>query len=307
MPKVKSPSRSAWNRCLYISVIAASSTALMTHALAQTPKLSQAALPTSVWAVTASNELIQVNAAAPGKVLQRKPIKGLTNGEKLVGIDYRVSRGVLFGLSQIGRIYTINTDTAAVSPVGATAAIPGLQGQTMGFDFNPAADRIRVVSSGGLNLRLHPETGAQVDFDLKTDGVQADPSLSFAAGDINAGKKPDVVAAAYTYNKKNEKLTTNYAIDRSLGALLMQGSQEDAQPVVSPNLGQLTTIGSLGLGKLEDASFDISDLNNVPLAAVRTANSGKTRLVQIDLKSGHANPLGILGNGEPVVGLAIEP
>lgn len=307
MPKAKRPSCTVSNRCLYLSLIAASSALMMTHALAQTTKLTPAALPPSVWAATATNELIQVNPATPSKVLQRKPIKGLMSGENLVGIDYRISRGVLFGLTQVGRIYTINTATGQVSPVGATAAIPGLQGQTMGFDFNPAADRIRVVSSGGLNLRLHPETGAQVDFDPKTDGVQADPSLNFAAGDINAGKKPDVVAAAYTYNKKNEKLTTNYAIDRSLGALLMQGSQEDAQPAVSPNLGQLTTIGSMGLGKLKDASFDISDLSNMPLAAVRTANSSNTRLVQIDLKTGHAKSLGTLGNGAAIVGLAIEP
>lgn len=307
MPKAKRPSFTLLNRCLSLSFIAASSAVVMTQALAQAPKLSQAALPESVWAVTANNELIQVNAATPGKVLQRKAIKGLMKGENFVGIDYRVSRGVLFGLTQIGRIYTINTATGDVSPVGASVAIPGLQDQTVGFDFNPAADRIRVVTSGDTNLRFHPETGAQVDFDQKTDGVQADPSLSFAAGDINAGKKPDVVAAAYTYNKKNDKLTTNYAIDRSLGALLMQGSQEDAQPMVSPNLGQLTTIGSLGLGKLQDASFDISDLANVPLAAIRTANSSKTRLVKIDLKSGYAKTLGTLGNGEPVSGLAIKP
>lgn len=307
MSKAKHSSFTSLNRCLSVSLIAASSAVVMTHALAQAPKLPQAALPESVWAVTASNELFQVNAAAPSKVLQRKSVKGLLKGEHLVGIDYRVSRGVLFGLTQVGRIYTINTATGDVTPVGASVAMPGLQDQTVGFDFNPAADRIRVVTSGGTNLRFHPETGTQVDFDPKTDGVQADPSLSFAAGDVNFGKKPDVVAAAYTYNKKNDKLTTNYAIDRSLGALLMQGSQEDAQPVVSPNLGQLTTIGSLGLGKLEDASFDISDLANVPLAAVRTAKSSKTRLVQIDLKSGHAKSLGTLGNGEPVAGLAIEP
>lgn len=307
MSKTKCSSFISLNRCLSVSLIAASSALVMPHALAQTNKLPQAALPESVWAVTTTNELFQVNATAPEKVLQRKPVKGLLKGENLVGIDYRVSRGVLFGLTQIGRIYTINTATGEVTPVGVSVAIPGLQDQTVGFDFNPAADRIRVVTSAGTNLRFHPETGAQVDFDPKAEGVQADTSLSFAAGDVNFGKKPDVIAAAYTYNKKNDKLTTNYAIDRSLAALLIQGSQEDAQAVVSPNLGQLTTIGALGLGKLQDASFDISDLTNVPLAAVRTANSSKTRLVQIDLKSGHAKTLGILGNGEPIAGLAIEP
>tara|TARA_R110001599_G_scaffold64023_5_gene179711 strand:- start:13190 stop:14113 length:924 start_codon:yes stop_codon:yes gene_type:complete len=307
MQPAKYRSRTSLNRGLSVALITASSVICLSNAWAQTSQPTVAKLPASVWAVTANDELVQVNAASPSIVLQRKPIKGLMKGENLVGIDYRVSRGVLFGLTQIGRIYTINTTTGDVLPVGATATIPGLQDQTMGFDFNPAADRIRVISSSGINLRFHPETGAQVDFDPKTNGVQADPSLRFAAGDINAGKKPDAVAAAYTYNKKNEKLTTNYVIDRSLGALLMQGSQEDAQPILSPNLGQLTTVGSLGLGKVLDASFDIADVGNLSLAAVRTKNSKHTRLVQIDLKSGHAKLLGTLGNGEPVVGLAIEP
>ena len=299
LPHVRTLVLSAW-----IALGVFSTLGIAAHA--QTGKPLQPALPAIVWGVTVTNELIQFDAAAPRKIVQRKAITGLAAGDAFVGADFRVSRGVLFGLTRQGRLYTINTATGETKQVGS-AALSGLQGQVMGFDFNPVADRIRVVSANGQNLRLHPETGAQVDFDPKVDGVQPDPSLAFAADDRYAGKQPDVVAAGYTYNKANEKLTTNYAIDRSLGALLMQGSHEDAQPVVSPNLGQLHTVGDLGLGPLEDASFDIADIGNVPLAAVRTTAIPQTRLVKIDLKTGHATVLGLIGTGESLAGLAIEP
>jgi hypothetical protein len=68
----------------------------------------------------------------------------------------------------------------------------------------------------------------------------------------------------------------------------MQGSREGETPVVSPNTGQLRTVGSLGLGPLTDASMDISDVNNTALAAVRTAGNPKTQLHLIDLNTGHA-------------------
>ena len=123
-------------------------------------------------------------------------------------------------------------------------------------------------------------------------GVQADPYLRYVWSDVNHARAPDVVAAAYTYNPTNSKITTNYAIDRALGVLVMQGSREGETPVVSPNLGQLRTVGPLGLGAL---------------AAVRTASDPKTRLHLVDLNTGKATPLGVVGDGSPLVGMAIEP
>ena len=262
-------------------------------------------LPASVWAVTATNELIKLNANAPARVLERKQLKGLAAGETLVGIDYRVARGVLYGLSDKGRLVTINTGTGELTAVGTPVA--GLQGGAFGFDFNPAVDRIRVVSASGQNLRLHPDTGALIDFDPAIEGVQQDGRLSFAQGDLNFGKQPEVAAAAYTYNKTNDKLTTMFVIDRTFGALMMQGSQEDVTPPVSPNLGRLTTIGGLGVGALLDAAFDISDVGNIGLAALRFSGPNATRLYRINLKSGQATEIGKLGTGESVTGMAIEP
>lgn len=260
-----------------------------------------------VWAVTAEHELIKFNAGQPQRVLERRPVTGLVAGDSLVGIDYRVARGVLYALSAGGRLYTLNTATGALSPVGDAPAAVALAGGQWGVDFNPAADRIRVVSASGQNLRLHPDTGAVVDFDPSTAGLQTDPALAYAAGDANVGKAPQVTGAAYTYNKRDEKLTTNYAIDRTLGVLVTQGTKEGVAPAVSPNTGRLFTVGPLGLGALTDVAFDIADLNNKALAAVRTARDTRTRLYEVDLSSGHARLIGTVGTGAALRGLAIEP
>ncbi len=274
--------------------------------LAETPAGSRdGGQAQTVLAVTASMELVRFDAGQPGRILQRTPVTGLPAGERLAGIDFRVARGVLYALSQAGRLYTLDTASGALQPVG-TAAL-ALPPGAIGFDFNPTVDRIRVVGAGGLNLRLHPDTGAQVDGDPAQPGVQRDGALHYGAGDVHAGQRPDIVAAAYTYNARDERLTTNYAIDRALGTLAMQGSLEGAVPVVSPNTGQLRTVGPLGLGPLTDASFDISDVTNFALAALRTATDGRTRLVRIDLDSGRATALGTVGDGAALLGLAIEP
>lgn len=260
-----------------------------------------------VWAVTAEHELIKFNAGQPQQVLERRPVTGLAAGDALVGIDYRVARGVLYALSAGGRLYTLNTATGALTPVGSAPAAVPLTGGLWGVDFNPAADRVRVVSASGQNLRLHPDTGAVVDADANTPGLQTDPALAYAAGDANAGKAPQVAGAAYTYNKRDEKLTTNYAIDRALGVLVSQGTVEGAAPAVSPNTGRLFTVGALGLGPLADVAFDIADLNNKALAAVRTGGDARTRLYEVDLSSGRARLVGTVANGAALRGLAIEP
>ncbi|MBU0827678.1 MAG: DUF4394 domain-containing protein [Gammaproteobacteria bacterium] len=260
-----------------------------------------------VVAVTASHELITFNAGQPERILERRPVTGLAAGERLVGIDFRVARGVLYALSQTGRLYTLDIPTGALKPVGAAPAALALSGAVFGFDFNPAADRIRVVSSTGQNLRLHPDTGAVVDGDPAVDGVQPDPALRYAASDVNARRAPDIAGAAYTYNTQDSKLTTNYAIDRALGALVMQGSREGATPVVSPNTGQLRTVGALGLGPLTEVAFDIADVGNTALIAVRTPTDNQTRLHLVDLATGATKPLGKVGEGAPLLGMAIEP
>ena len=115
----------------------------------------------------------------------------------------------------------------------------------------------------------------------------------------------NIVGAAYTYNKRDEKLTTNYALDIARGWLLTQGTVEGRTPGVSPNTGRVYDVGPLGTGPLQDAALDIADLDNTALAALR--QGGRTRLVALDLASGRATLLGTVGDGRPLAGIAIAP
>jgi hypothetical protein len=256
-------------------------------------------------AVTLSNKLIKFNSGQPGRILSTQAITGLQPDEKLLGIDYRVAKDALYALGSSGRLYLLDEDTARATVVGTPFAV-ALAGSDFGFDFNPTVDRIRVVSQTGQNLRLHPDTGAVVDSNAEIAGVQTDGKLTFAAGDVNAGKVPTVTAAAYSYNKANPRITTNYALDASTGALVTQGSREGATPAVSPNNGQLFTVGSLKMA-FDTASFDIHAASDVAFAALNSGSGGASRWVTIDLQTGAARSLGTIGGGEAVRAIALEP
>ena len=260
----------------------------------------------SIVAVTESGQLVRFNAGQPRRVTVIGTVNGLAANERLVGIDYRVARGVLFGLGSSGRIYTIDTQSAAAKPVGAEPLAIALSGGEFGFDFNPAADRIRIVSNTGQNFRAHPDTGAAVDGDPNVAGTQPDATLAYAAGDANARQPPRVVGAAYTYNKQNDKITTNYALDATTGSLVTQGSKEGATPAVSPNTGQLFTVGSLGVARFQRAGFDIADVNNAAFAALNHDEATATRFYEVNLATGKATFIGTVG-GELLRGIAIEP
>ena len=255
--------------------------------------------------VTASNKLLKFNAGRPNRILDSLNITGLQAGESLLGIDYRVAKDQLYGLGSSGRLYIINEDTAAATAVGVPFAVK-LDGTQFGFDFNPTVDRIRVVSNTGQNLRLHPDTGAVVDSNPALEGVQTDGKLIYANGDVNFGKSPMTVGAAYSYNKADTKITTNFALDAAAGTLVTQGSREGVMPAVSPNTGQLFTVGSLGLA-FNNASFDIQAVSDVAFAALNSDGTAASRWVMIDLKTGAAKSLGTVGGGERVVGVAMEP
>ncbi len=261
----------------------------------------------SVLVLTTEQALLRVNAGQPQRVLARVPVQGLPVGERLVGMDFRVARGVLYALGQSGRLYTLDATTGQLTAVGSAAPAVALRGTRFELDFNPAADRLRVVSDMGQNLRYHPDTGALVDFDAQQPGTQPDPDLAYAQGDAQQGQAPLVLAAGYTYHQQNDKLTTNFAIDARQGTLVVQGSREGAAPVVSPNLGILHTVGALGTGPLAAATLDISDVNNTALAALRTVADGRTRLYRLSLDTGVAILVGTVAQGQPLVGMAIEP
>ena len=136
--------------------------------------------------LTADQRLIQFRECTPGNVYEIGAVYGLQSPDTaLVGIDFRVQNGQLYGVGNGGGIYTIDTNTAAATRV-SHLTVP-LDGNSFGVDFNPAADRLRIISNTGQNLRHNVNAGGM---------TTADGALNYAAGTPATG----VTAIAYTNN-----------------------------------------------------------------------------------------------------------
>lgn len=249
-------------------------------------KLNFEATPLRLFGLTDNNTLVAFNADKLDQALSIS-VTGLGSGETLRAIDFRPATGTLFGVSSGNKLYTININTGAASAVNSTAFTPALTGTSLGFDFNPRADLIRVVSDLDENARLDPLTGTIRDFDSAIAGTQTDTALAYASGEPQFGTNPNVTAVAYTNNFANPSSTTLFGIDTSLDILVRQGST-DGIPI-SPNTGNLFNVGALGVDFGPNTTFDIfTDASGVNTAY---AISGST-LYTINLSTGAATSVG---------------
>jgi hypothetical protein len=211
------------------------------------------------YALTADNRLLTFDPASPTRIGRELAISGLAAGDTLVGIDFRPATGALYGLGDSSRLYIVDAETGnAGAP--ATPFMPALDGVAFGFDFNPAVDRIRVVSDSGQNLRLNPAT-MQIGTNPDTGAPTIDGRLAYAAGDVNAGRAPAAAAAGYTNNVAGAEKTQLFVIDAAQDVLALQDP---------PNEGVLKTVGGLGVDVNRLAGFDIGP-SGVAYAAVSPA------------------------------------
>lgn len=247
-----------------------------------------------IYGVTSSGNLISFDASDATVLLSNEPITGLQQDESIVGIDFRPTNDMLYGLGSTSRLYTINTNTGAATQVGASGAFT-LTGGYFGFDFNPTVDRIRVVSDDNQNLRLNPNDGTL---------TAADGDLAYAVGDPNEQADPYVVGAGYTNSYSGTGTTSLYTIDTELDVLTLQAP---------PNNGTLNTIGSLGLDALSNAELDLRACNNTAYAALvddsaQVDGAATSGLYTINLATGEATLVDEIGGGNiTVTGLAISP
>lgn len=179
----------------------------------------------TVFGVDGLNNLVSFDSAAPGAYLSSVRISGLSDGVQ--ALDFRPANGVLYALGGDRAIYTVNTVTGAATALGGPLEITG---SFFGFDFNPVADAIRIVSNTNQNYRVNPNTGALI----ATDTAVFYP---------NSTQDPDVTANAYVTGS-----TTQYAVDTTADTLVLQGN----------NAGTLTTVGALGVDLGSRSSFDIA-------------------------------------------------
>lgn len=215
------------------------------------------AMPVNQMAYAISgSDLLIINLTASNVL--KKPISGLQNGETILGMDIRPANGQLYALGSTSRLYTVNIGTGAFTEVGLLTT--PLAGTSFGFDFNPVADLIRVVSNTGQNLRVNPTSAA----------VTVDANITTATATLSA--------AAYTNNFKGANATALYVIDHTLDRLFSQDA----------NTGVLTAVGDLKVNIESANGFDVISTTTTNTAYGIFTVEGKNAIYRIDLATGTA-------------------
>ncbi|MEE1609724.1 DUF4394 domain-containing protein [Microvirga sp. CF3016] len=234
-------------------------------ALVGSALLAGAAHAQSVAALVGDDTIAIVDVA--GKKVDRSiKISGLSG--TLIGIDVRPADGMLYGVVADGTVVTVDpaTGKATMKSKLDTMLSPGTMATV---DFNPVADRLRIIGSDGMNLRANVEDGK----------VTKDGQLKFAETDMHKGKMPKVVAGAYTNSMKGAKETTLYDVEAN-GVLVKQAP---------PNDGVLNSVGMLGV-EAGAIAFDIVSTDAMNEGWLM---NGKT-LYKVDLTTGKASEVGMI-------------
>ncbi|MEV6552796.1 DUF4394 domain-containing protein [Streptomyces sp. NPDC051597] len=209
-----------------------------------------------------------------------RAVTGLTGDSKLIGIDHRVQDGLMYGVGDQGGIYTIKTPP--VTPDVVVTKVSQLQvplyGTTFDIDFNPAADRLRLISDNGQNLRHNLNDHTTVE-----DGILTTPPAN--------GPSRGVTAAAYTNNDLNGATqTTLFDIDTRMDQVVIQAPA---------NNGTLSPTGSLTIDAGTNAGLDIFSgltngkaTSNTAFASLTPYGSSTPSLYSISLLTGDATAVG---------------
>jgi hypothetical protein len=226
------------------------------------------------------NDTLAIVDTAQKKVTKTMKVSGLSGA--LIGIDVRPADGMLYGVVDDGTVVTIAADGKATKK--STLDTMLAKGTVATVDFNPVADRLRIMGADGTNLRANVDDGK----------VTKDGDHKYADSDMHKGEKPNIVAGAYTNSVKGTKTTTLYNIDATIGGLIKQAP---------PNDGVLNAVGKLGV-KADTVAFDIWSDGTKNDAWLMV----KDTLYSVDLDSGKATEAAkISGASGTVRDIAIMP
>jgi hypothetical protein len=268
-------------------------------AVALTAVIALAAMPASaalrLYTTTVTNRLLVFYSDSSSPIAERA-ITGLAAGETIAGLDFRPSTGELYGAAKSAngiRFVKIDVVTGAVTIINAQPlVIPGI---AIGFSFEPSGDRIRLVSSADVNLRINPTTG-QV--------ANTDTPLAYVTGDPHFGAQPRVVNLAHRQQSPNLQ-TPVYGIDVGTKKLVRLGDSSGTPASISS--GQLTTIGPIGVTPFSEAGgFDIDPKTRTGFVIVQSGQTLAPARYQIDLATGEMLAGSTLdSDGDRIDGLAI--
>ncbi len=219
--------------------------------------------------LTSNGMISSINLKESNTLVSNNKISGLVSGDQLIGIDHRPNNGKLYAVGVLGNIYILDPSSGVATLSTSMKADPAdttdgnapyskITGNpdTMSMNFNPAADRLRIMGQDGQNLRVNVETGLTI-----TDG-----QISRMGDSI-----PAISTAAYTNAFAETGSTKLYSIDSSTDRIYLQNA----------NAGTLGISAALGQDISSHAGFDIDPSNNIGFAALQV--SGGYKLFQLNL------------------------
>lgn len=233
----------------------------------------------TVTALTNTNGLVTFRALEPAMISSITAAPGVS-GDTLVGIDFRQSDRVLYGLGLSGKVY--NLTPASPSSTATTGALSSSANYTL--DFNPAssANKLRLIDSLSNNYVIDVDAVTRAD----------KPAIT-----SSAPVTPVVAGLAYSNNFRGSTATQLLAIDRANSTLNLIAITAPTSPATTPAEGTLTSRAALGI-TLDPASpvgFDISGRNNDnQLLMARTASTGNFTLYRVN-SAATINPLTPVG------------
>ena len=231
--------------------------------------LGGAAQATTLLGLTADGHLLRIDsetrrASAPLRV---------TGAEgRLLGIDQRPADGKLYGVTDAGQIVTIDTTSGRATQVSRLNMAFASGGRAV-VDFNPVADRLRLMGMGGVNFRVNVATGE----------VARDGELKYQAGSPWAATSPRVVAGAYTNSMPGATATQLFTVDSLSRSLNLQAP---------PNEGVQQPKGEVAASLPTGVAFDI--LAGNPMGFLLAGSM----LHMVNLETGAAGP-GAMVTGLP--------
>jgi hypothetical protein len=185
-----------------------------------------AAKATTLIGLTAEGQLVRIDSDTR-RALAPMRVTGVDG--RLLGIDQRPADGKLYGLTDRGQIVTIDIGSGRAIQI-SRLTMPFESGGRAVVDFNPVADRLRVMGMNGVNYRINVTTGE----------VARDGELKYQAGSAWAGTQPRIVAGAYSNSMAGATTTALYTIDTLSRTLNLQAPPNDGvqQPrgEVAPSL-----------------------------------------------------------------------
>lgn len=231
--------------------------------------------------LTSDNQIVRIDSETRRA---SAPVRVSGAAGKLLGIDVRPADGRLYGLTESGQIVTVDSATGLATRISQLNERFDGGGRAV-VDFNPVADRLRVMGMNGANLRVNVQTGE----------AAKDGQLKYAAGTPWSETAPRVTAGAYTNSAAGAQQTMLLTIDSLTRTLNLQAP---------PNDGAQQPRGEVAASLPVGVAFDI-------LADGQGNNRGfllvEGKLHDVDLTNGRATALGAvvgLPGGAEVIDIA---